>query len=1648
MKRRILSLLVCFCMVFAMMPAVTFASDTVTIKVTADKETACPGDLINYTVSMEAISELSSASFELDIPTGMTYVANSATIPDGLNNTLGMATTDWTEAILLWSCYGNLSGFASATSTTLLTFSCKVNDGVTGNKSVTLKEVDLFKPDNITEISETVTPAVITVTLPASTISIKDTYTGKIYDGTAIADPTNDDLTIVGSNGEVTYTYYIDEGCTTETTTANGAASDGAAPKNAGDYWVKATVAANSSYASATSKAKKFTIGRANYTCADPTEPTERYIGTAYPKGGDATASGVGSEKVNGNFAWYTNSECTEQASGKFDAIGSKTLYWKFTPASNETNYVTTAKTGSITFNVSLNASTISIKDNYTGKTYDGSAVADPTGEQIEKTGSTGAVTFEYFNDNEGTVGASLGSTAPTNAGDYWVKATVAADSTHDSATSAAKKFTIKRADYQYDGPSESTTKVIDTAHPTGGSTTAVGVNTETVKGTISWFTDEAHNNEAAGTFDTVGTETLYWVFTPAVEENNYITTPKNGSTTFTVTDKTIVEVTFNDATAKDYTGVVFKLGEQFTAASVSGSGTIKYIYDGTEYADLDALKTVEVTDAGDYIVKAVFESATERGEKDATFTINKADQAILSVSSADTMTYGDNLTLSSDGGSGDGAVTYEIVSGGSGAATIDDSTLTPTKAGTVKVIAKKAESANYNAATSAEKEITIAPKPVTITGLTAADKEYDGTATATPVGTAIVSEKVGNDDVTVKAGTASFADKNVEAGKVVTFTGYELEGTDKDNYTLSGQPKNVTANITAKKVTITGLTADNKVYDGTTTATPAGTAIISEILSGDTVTVKAGKANFADKNVGTGKTVTFTEYALEGTDKDNYALSAQPGSVTADITAKPVTIDGVSAANKAYDGNVTAVISGTATINGKIESDDVSVNQGTAAFDNQYAGTDKTVTFTGFTLSGNDAGNYNLSAQPANKTADITAATQTITVPELETPLKIGKSIDLTTLVSTEAENKASFTFTASGEGASLGTDGKTLTASASSGTIMIIVNAAAVDLGGSADSEYGAATPKTFTIKLTEKTPVTITGVTAAENLKYTGEPQTGFTGTPGNENGYLGNYEIKYVGTGSTTYNSETAPSAVGTYRVTIKVPDTDVDYTGTVALDFEIAKAELNVPTVKGTYTYTGSEQTLVLDGFDAEKMSVSGNTGTTANSYTATVTLKDEVKANYKWAGSEEASVTINWSIQKATPTVSVTFTKITEKDKTLADAALTKASSSVEGTLAWNDLDTTVVTQGTAYGWTFTPNDTANYNTVTGSVTPWAKPVVIGGGGLPAAPSDQPTQSGKTTSVDMSGSTVSKGGQTTTTVDKKTADKLVETAVSNKSEEIVISAVTKNQSAASSIKSSEVALPAETLQTIADKTNAGIVIKTDVAQVKLDNKAAEAVASQAQAGTTGKNETVSIVAEKVKEEAKEVRYELKVVTSSGEMISDFKGGNATVTVNVPKSLSNKNIVCVYIDENGYMHKMDGRLNSDGTYSFTTGYFSTYAIMSEEEVNEAIKEQKEAVKALKLKLRSELIKRTNGKKAVKLTWTNPSDIELDGVEIYRSVKKNSGYSKKPIYVSKSGKYINTAVKSGKKYYYKVRGFVTIDGEKVYTDYSYKAYRTVK
>ena len=94
---------------------------------------------------------------------------------------------------------------------------------------------------------------------------------------------------------------------------------------------------------------------------------------------------------------------------------------------------------------------------------------------------------------------------------------------------------------------------------------------------------------------------------------------------------------------------------------------------------------------------------------------------------------------------------------------------------------------------------------------------------------------------------------------------------------------------------------------------------------------------------------------------------------------------------------------------------------------------------------------------------------------------------------------------------------------------------------------------------------------------------------------------------------------------------------------------------------------------------------------------------------------------------------------------------------------------------------------------------------------------------------------------------------------------------------------------------------------------------------------------------------------------------------------------------------------------------------------------------EAVKNTRLVARSAM-STAKGKKAVKVYWyaEDGSDVDFDGYEVYRSLKRYSGFGKSPFFETANEKYYNTAIKKGTRYYYKVRAYKVIDGEKIYTD----------
>src|SRR6185369_634137 len=166
----------------------------------------------------------------------------------------------------------------------------------------------------------------------------------------------------------------------------------------------------------------------------------------------------------------------------------------------------------------------------------------------------------------------------------------------------------------------------------------------------------------------------------------------------------------------------------------------------------------------------------------------------------------------------------------------------------------------------------------------------------------------------------AAFGTKDVGSGKTVTLAGATLAGADAGNYTLASVAT-TTADITAKPIT-GSFTAANKVYDGTAVATVTGRSL-NGVIAADAVDLSGGTAAFGTKAAGANKTVTLTGAVLVGVDKDNYSLTSV-GPATADITAKSIT-GSFTAANKVYDGNTSATVTGRSLI-GDLAGDAVSL--------------------------------------------------------------------------------------------------------------------------------------------------------------------------------------------------------------------------------------------------------------------------------------------------------------------------------------------------------------------------------------------------------------------------------------------------------------------------------------------------------------------------------------------------------------------------------------------------------------------------------------------------------------------------------------------------------------------------------------------------
>ena len=235
----------------------------------------------------------------------------------------------------------------------------------------------------------------------------------------------------------------------------------------------------------------------------------------------------------------------------------------------------------------------------------------------------------------------------------------------------------------------------------------------------------------------------------------------------------------------------------------------------------------------------------------------------------------------------------------------------------------------NYNPAIG-KVEVKITPAPLTVTGEPASyEKEYDGDKEVDEALTDITVTAEDVPDVTISvAATGTYADKDAGTKKDVTLT-LTLSGTDGTeidwgNYSYNDQAltegkitltKAGAGTITPKAITVTGISAVNRVYDGTTKVQLTGTPETTEgsFIGKDDVSFSAisnQTGTVTDAKAEDGKTVTVAAETLKGLltgeDAENYTVT-QEYPTTVDITPRPVTLqfpNGNSSMTTSYDPN------------------------------------------------------------------------------------------------------------------------------------------------------------------------------------------------------------------------------------------------------------------------------------------------------------------------------------------------------------------------------------------------------------------------------------------------------------------------------------------------------------------------------------------------------------------------------------------------------------------------------------------------------------------------------------------------------------------------------------------------------------------------
>lgn len=533
---------------------------------------------------------------------------------------------------------------------------------------------------------------------------------------------------------------------------------------------------------------------------------------------------------------------------------------------------------------------------------------------------------------------------APTDAGEYTASITVGAG---NKAVTASVEYTIQKAD------------PVATEWPTLSA--SVYVNSEAILTGGSGEGTFAFKAGAAKSWDSAGSKTTTIVFTPT-DTNNY-----------------------NELT-QDYTVTVVK-------RTVKSCNMLTGITDkpcGTAQEELGLPETVTITTVDGKTFNDIpvtwsgynpntLEEQTLTGTLDLTSIANEVEQPSTPVTAQI------KVKLTPKSFSGISAAAYDGVYDGnahgitltgvpSGATvkygpsanscTQDSLTYTNFTNG-AKIVYYKVSKSGY-ADASGSAWVNITKRPLTVTGITANDKAYDGNTNVVLDYSAVTLGGVLKNDTLTVTATGTLESAGVGKQKV-TISDLTLSGDSAANYVLakSGNQSETTANITAREVTVT-ITPNGGTYGSVVAAAAKLTGAVDGKNVPVTLTYTGNGYNDTAVPINAGSYTVTASIA-----NSNYTLT---GNTTATfvITPKAVTVTGITAKGKVYDGTKNADIS-------SVTFDGVTLNQGTdynvtASFEDAGVGSGKNVTAT-VTLIGQAAQNYALEQSSFPTTGSITKA-------------------------------------------------------------------------------------------------------------------------------------------------------------------------------------------------------------------------------------------------------------------------------------------------------------------------------------------------------------------------------------------------------------------------------------------------------------------------------------------------------------------------------------------------------------------------------------------------------------------------------------------------------------------------------------------------